>query len=98
MKGRFFIFCLVIFCTTCISKSNKRPQATIAAGASQKDLAILKKTLEEAHPGLYWYSTFLIAAILMAVVFLILVFFAVINKIKAASDNSTTHKKSVAMT
>ena len=57
MKGRLFIFCLVIFFTTCISKSNKSQQVTIAAGTLQKDLAILKKTLEEAHPGLYWYST-----------------------------------------
>ncbi len=57
MKGRFFIFCLVIFFTTCISKSNKSQQGTIATKALQKDLAILKKTFEEAHPGLYWYST-----------------------------------------
>ncbi|MGZ8553154.1 MAG: S41 family peptidase [Chitinophagaceae bacterium] len=54
---RFFIFCLVIFFTTCISKSNKSQQGTIATKALQKDLAILKKTFEEAHPGLYWYST-----------------------------------------
>ena len=43
-------------------------------------------------------AIFLVAAILMAIVFVILVFFAVINKIKAASDNSITNKKSVAMT
>lgn len=57
MKGRFFIFCLVIFLTSCISKSNKSQQRTIAREGLQKDLAILKRTLEEAHPGLYWYST-----------------------------------------
>ena len=48
---------MVIFFTTCISKSNKNQRGTIAAKALQEDLAILKKTLEEAHPGLYWYST-----------------------------------------
>jgi hypothetical protein len=57
MKSRFFIFCLITFFTTCISKSNQTQQGTIAAGALQKDLAVLKKTFEEVHPGFYWYST-----------------------------------------
>jgi DHA2 family multidrug resistance protein len=43
-------------------------------------------------------AIFLVAAILMAIVFVTLIFFAVITKIKAASDNSITNKKSVAMT
>ena len=35
-------------------------------------------------------AIFLVAAILMAIIFIILVFFAVINKIKSARDNRIT--------
>ncbi len=43
-------------------------------------------------------AIFLIAAILMAIVFVILIIFAVINKIKAARDNGIINKKVAAMT
>ena len=43
-------------------------------------------------------AIFLIGAILMAIVFVILVLFAIINKVKATRDKSITFKKSVAMT
>ena len=51
-----FLFCVIInqacnFSTRNDAKLEKIPSATLRV-----DFDILRKTLEEAHPGLYWYS------------------------------------------
>lgn len=51
------IFCFLIFLTSCFSKKNQGQQVFIKTAALKEDLNVLQKRLEEAHPGLYWYSS-----------------------------------------
>ncbi len=56
-KYKNLLLIAVIFLQTgCLSKRNNAEQKIIKASALKVDLDILLKTLEEAHPGLYWYS------------------------------------------
>lgn len=47
---------LAFFVLSCFSKGHDKEQKPIAHAALKKDFNILRKTLEEVHPGLYWYS------------------------------------------
>ncbi|MBD0331749.1 MAG: hypothetical protein ICV66_03765 [Chitinophagaceae bacterium] len=50
------LFCFIIFQTCNFSTRNDAHQELLASAALKEDFDILRKTLEEAHPGLYWYS------------------------------------------
>lgn len=56
MSARLIIFYILIFLTGCFSKRTENREGLIASKALKEDVSILQKTLEEAHPGLYWYS------------------------------------------
>lgn len=53
---KLFLLVVILFQTGCFSKRNPAQQKVIQAAALRADFDILRKTLEEAHPGLYWYS------------------------------------------
>ncbi len=53
---KFFLLGIILFQLGCFSKTNTTQQKFIKAAALKEDFDILRKTLEEAHPGLYWYS------------------------------------------
>ncbi|MEJ7611950.1 MAG: S41 family peptidase [Ferruginibacter sp.] len=48
-------FCLLFWSVSC-SQTPKSKPGKVTVDLLQKDFSILRKTLEEAHPGLYWYS------------------------------------------
>jgi hypothetical protein len=50
------LFVLCVFNYTCFSK-NQPPDLKLKAGVLKTDFTVMRKTLEEAHPGLYWYSS-----------------------------------------
>ncbi len=52
----FFLLAIILLQIGCFSKRNNGQQKFIQAAALKEDFDILRKTLEEAHPGLYWYS------------------------------------------
>jgi len=47
---------LVAFIYSCFSENNHTENSKLTAGVLKTDFSVLRKTLEEAHPGLYWYS------------------------------------------
>jgi len=50
------IFFVIIYQACSFSRSKDAEQEKIPVAALREDFDILRKTLEEAHPGLYWYS------------------------------------------
>ncbi|MEO5984007.1 MAG: S41 family peptidase [Ferruginibacter sp.] len=50
------LLAIIFLQTGCHLKRNNTEQKNIKAAALKVDVDILVKTLEEAHPGLYWYS------------------------------------------
>ena len=58
MKMRAILFCAgLLFLTGCgVSKSSFSPSKKFPPQKLQKDYAIYRQILEEAHPGLYWYQ------------------------------------------
>lgn len=54
----FFIFSLLIFLSACGSgRRSYSPYKKFSAEKLQKDFSVYRETLEEAHPGLYWYTS-----------------------------------------
>ena len=48
---------LIIFFSSCsVSKSSYTPSKKYSPGQLQKDYDIFRGTLEESHPGIYWYT------------------------------------------
>ncbi|MBE7171849.1 MAG: hypothetical protein INR73_14775 [Williamsia sp.] len=56
IRWTFLLFALPIFCCSNPSASKQDGGRKLSAAELKNDFTILRKTLEEAHPGLYWYS------------------------------------------
>jgi hypothetical protein len=48
---------LALFSYSCFSKNNQPKDLELKAEVLKTDFTVMRKTLEEAHPGLYWYSS-----------------------------------------
>ncbi|MCG2613026.1 S41 family peptidase [Terrimonas sp. NA20] len=57
MRQLFLLYLLAIITGCGVAKSSFSPEKKYSPEALQKDYAIYRKTLEEAHPGLYWYTS-----------------------------------------
>ncbi|MCR6719647.1 MAG: S41 family peptidase [Chitinophagaceae bacterium] len=54
----FFIVSLLIILSSCGSgRHSYSPYKKFSAEKLQKDFSVYRETLEEAHPGLYWYTS-----------------------------------------
>lgn len=56
MRELFFCFAVLILTGCGVSKSSFSPARKYSPEKLQKDYAIYRQILEEAHPGLYWYQ------------------------------------------
>lgn len=57
MKKIVYLFLIILSFTSCISNKEYNEKLTSKHSPDQlkKDLSIIKSSLEEAHPGVYWY-------------------------------------------
>ena len=53
---KLLLLSLVYLMVSCFVKKNNAQQELISATDLKEDFDILRTTLEQAHPGLYWYS------------------------------------------
>lgn len=57
MRQLLILYLLVVITGCGVAKSSFSPYKKYSPEVLQKDYAIYRQTLEEAHPGLYWYTS-----------------------------------------
>jgi len=57
MRQLLILYLLVVITGCGVAKSSFSPYKKYPTEVLQKDYAIYRQTLEEAHPGLYWYTS-----------------------------------------
>lgn len=57
MRHLLFLYLLAMVTGCGVAKSSFSPDKKYSPEVLQKDYSIYRKTLEEAHPGLYWYTS-----------------------------------------
>jgi len=55
MKSWFFLFCVLLTVSSCVTRKNFAGTKKWAPETLQKDYNLFQNIIEEAHPGLYWY-------------------------------------------
>jgi len=55
-RVKIVLFFLLILNYSCFFQNENKDNKQIKSSLLKKDFQILRQTLEEAHPGLYWYS------------------------------------------
>lgn len=57
MRHLLILYLLIVLTGCGVAKSSFSPYKKYSPEVLQKDYAIYRQTLEEAHPGLYWYTS-----------------------------------------
>ncbi len=57
MKNIFAALCMMIILSSCAVSKNYSPGRKFSPKQLQKDYQVFRETLEESHPGLYWYTS-----------------------------------------
>ncbi|PZR29528.1 MAG: peptidase S41 [Citrobacter freundii] len=57
MRHLLTLYILIVLTGCGVAKSSFSPNRKYSPEALQKDYSIYRQTLEEAHPGLYWYTS-----------------------------------------